>query len=221
MEWLTGSDSSDSSDSSSDSSESSDSESDSSSSDDNAQGGGRGRPGRSAPPPKHGPRGAMPMKRWDDFPTSDDAVLTDMNVDVSSGFDSAHFPMDTFSHHGGFHEGFHEGSQHDHMRFRNRLPDEYEEMWFEDMDDEGCDFVEAVLAMFFFIGAFTLLALPVILFARTLKRMVRRGRSARYSAAPRAAPDGYQAMPEEKDSMDEDAIVVTGTPVNPPPSVNV
>lgn len=127
--------------------------------------------------------------------------------------------------HGGFHEHNNRHNRGDHLRFRNRLPDEYEEpQWFDDLDlDRSFDVVEATVAFFFFIGAFTLMVLPFILLARSIKRMVIRARRSHSSAAsppgPTAAPEGYQALLD--DASDDDAVVVTGTPVNPPPSVHI
>lgn len=132
-----------------------------------------------------------------------------------------HFPRP----HGGFHEHNNRHNRGDHLRFRNRLPDEYEEsQWFDNLDlDRSFDVVETALAFFFFIGAFTLMVLPFVLLVRSIKRMVIRARRSHSSAAsppaPAAAPDGYQALPD--DPSDDDAVVVTGTPVNPPPSVQI
>lgn len=143
----------------------------------------------------------------------------------------------------------HSNQRSHHIRSRNSLPDKYEESgWFEDLElDEGCDYVEGALTVFFFVGAFTLLFFPFFLLARALKRMVRNARESHYNGAsavlpsmpPRpassgfgdcaerrrgtaaAAAYGYQALPDVEDSAatDDDAIVVTGMPVNPPPSV--
>lgn len=131
--------------------------------------------------------------------------------------------------HVGFHEHNNRQNRGDHIRYRNRLPDEYEDsQWFEDLDlEDGVDFVEGVLGFFFFIGSITLVLLPFFLLASALKRMVRLARRSHSSAgsgsgsppAPAAAPEGYQALLE--DVSDDDAAVVTGTPVNPPPSVHI
>ena len=148
-------------------------------------------------------------------------------------------------HHGGpfgsdadFRSGFHHGGpfrEHnrpvrgDHLRSRNRFPEEYENSeWFDSMD-EGEGLVDVLLGFFFFVGAATLLLLPFFLLVLALKRMARRegGRSRVGAGGPdvAAAPDGYQALPEDGGEQeleeDDDAIVVTGTPVNPPPSVNL
>lgn len=142
----------------------------------------------------------------------------------------------------------HNHHQHgDHLRNRNRLPEEFEDPRFE----RGSDLIESILAFFFFVGAFTLLLLPFFLMGRAIKLMVRNARRASRSSsassismppAPAssgfggcsvrrrvdtanaaAAAEGYQALPEDSsdESNDDDAIVVTGMPVNPPPSVNV
>lgn len=133
-----------------------------------------------------------------------------------------------------------------HLRSRNRFPEEYENSeWFDSMDD-GEGLVDVVLGFFFLIGAATLLLLPFFLLARALKRMGRRGggrshdgsggngfaaRRRAHAANVAAAADGYQALPEdggeeeeEEEELtedDRDGIVVTGTPVNPPPSVHL
>lgn len=159
-------------------------------------------------------------------------------------------------HHGRrgrFHDhSHHENSHHDHLRYRNRLPDDFDRgSWHDSFegDFEDCDFVQGLLAFFFFIGAFTLFLLPFVLFARALKRLARGTASSRFprssstppgpsssafgvfarrresnTAAASAAAAGYQPLPEEPTTAqddDDDAIVVTGTPVNPPPSVNI
>lgn len=144
---------------------------------------------------------------------------------------------------------FHDNSHHDHLRYRNQFPDDYEDSrWFEDSfeGDMDCDFLQGLLAFFFFVGAFTLVLMPFVLFARALKGMVRghvHRSSASFSAQPgsapfafgdfvrrshtaeAAAPEGYQPLPEEASpntqDSDDEAVVVTGTPVNPPPSVNI
>lgn len=117
----------------------------------------------------------------------------------------------------------------DHIRFRNPLPEDFENQraWLSDSfdaDGDGPDLIEAVLAFFFFIGAVTLMLLPFFLLGRALKRMVRNG-----GGGDAEAPDGYYALPEDAaaagmvsaDDDGDDSIVVTGTPVNPPPSVHL
>lgn len=125
----------------------------------------------------------------------------------------------------------------DHIRFRNRLPDDLDlesrrgaaAGWLADsfdVDGDGPDLVEGILALFFFIGAFTLLLLPFFLLGRALKRLVRSGHD-----DDDDAPDGYRPLPDDAAAAapaaalsahdDGDSIVVTGTPVNPPPSVHL
>eukprot|EP00752_Nemacystus_decipiens_P013072 g11561.t1 len=115
----------------------------------------------------------------------------------------------------------------DHIRFRNPLPEDFENQraWLSDsfdVDGDGPDLVEAILAFFFFIGAITLMLLPFFLLGRALKRMVRNGGSG--SGGDTEAPDGYYALPDDaapagmvSAADDDDSIVVTGTP---PPSEN-
>ena len=132
----------------------------------------------------------------------------------------------------------------DHIRFRNRLPEDFDFeksdhhlRWFEDSfdpDGDGPDLVEGILALFFFVGAFTLLLLPFFLLGRALKRLVRSARGCGGGGdEDEDAPDGYLALPDDAASVpavsaahdhhddDDDSIVVTGTPVNPPPSVHI
>lgn len=121
----------------------------------------------------------------------------------------------------------------DHIRFRNPLPEDFENQraWLSDSfdaDGDGPDLIEAILAFFFFIGAMTLMLLPFFLLGRALKRMVRNGGG---DGSDAEAPDGYYALPEDDSAAaaagmvsaddDDDSIVVTGTPVNPPPSVHL
>ncbi|CAN0488111.1 unnamed protein product [Laminaria digitata] len=157
-----------------------------------------------------------------------------------------------FHHHGGpRHMEFPGGHHHnggpfrehnrqergDHLRSRNRLPEEYENSeWFDSMDD-GEGLVDIVLGFFFLVGTVTLLLLPLFMIARALKNMGRPvvlpsssefgARRRAHAANVAAAADGYQALPEDGgeeelvEEDDDDAIVVTGTPVNPPPSVHL
>lgn len=118
------------------------------------------------------------------------------------------------------HGAIREDSQHDRIGNRNHIPDD--EFLLE--NDQGGKMLLTVLAFFFFVGASTLIIMPFLLFARALRRLVRGNRRARATPFSRrngavaGAPEGYEALPED---TDDDAIVVTGTPVNPPPSVNI
>lgn len=124
-------------------------------------------------------------------------------------------------HHGGPFREHNRQQRGDHLRSRNRLPEEYENSeWFDSMDeDEGL--VDIVLGFFFIVGASTLLLLPFFLLARALKKMGRRGGRSRgdadgpsppapsssvfgfasrrraHAASVAAAADGYQALPED------------------------
>lgn len=150
-----------------------------------------------------------------------------------------HEQLDTGNLGGAVHHREHHHAGGDHIRFRNRLPEDYENRgaWFEDSfltDEDGPDLAESILALFFFIGAFTLLLLPFFLLGRALKRMVRHTRGGDGAGD---APDGYRALSGEDRLAvgdggggggggggvvdDDDAIVVTGTPVNPPPSIHL
>eukprot|EP00903_Cladosiphon_okamuranus_P010123 g9586.t1 len=117
----------------------------------------------------------------------------------------------------------------DHIRFRNPLPEDFENQgWLSDsfdVDGDGPDLVEAILAFFFFIGAMTLMLLPFFLLARALKRMVRNGGGGGGGGDDADAPDGYYALLEDAESAsasasaarmaaaeEDDSIVVTGTP---------
>lgn len=149
--------------------------------------------------------------------------------------------------HGSFVHDHNHHQHGDHLRYRNRLPEEFEDPRFE----RGSALIESILTFFFFIGAFTLLLLPFFLMGRAIKLMVRNARRASRSSsassvsmppAPAssgfggcpvrrrvdtanaaAAAEGYHALPEDSsdESSDDNTIVVTGMPVNPPPSVNV
>ncbi|CBJ29527.1 expressed unknown protein [Ectocarpus siliculosus] len=127
----------------------------------------------------------------------------------------------------------------DHIRSRNRLPEDLENRgraWLEDsLDGEDIGPVEGILAFFFFIGTCTLLLLPFFLLGRALRKLVRAGAggggSGSGSGSGSDAPDGYQALPDDATAAvpaaagrrgdDDDNVVVTGTPVNPPPSVHL
>ncbi|CAB1118846.1 unnamed protein product [Ectocarpus sp. CCAP 1310/34] len=122
----------------------------------------------------------------------------------------------------------------DHIRSRNRLPEDLEtrgRAWLEDsLDGEDIGPVEGILAFFFFIGTCTLLLLPFFLLGRALRKLVRAGAGGSGGSGSGDAPDGYQALPDDATTAvaaadrrgdDDDNVVVTGTPVNPPPSVHL
>lgn len=120
----------------------------------------------------------------------------------------------------------------DHIRSRNRLPEDLENRgraWLEDsLDGEDIGPVEGILAFFFFIGTCTLLLLPFFLLGRALRKLVRAGAGGAGGGSG-DAPDGYQALPDDTTAAvaagrrgdDDDNVVVTGTPVNPPPSIHL
>ncbi|CAM9565229.1 unnamed protein product [Ectocarpus sp. 12 AP-2014] len=123
----------------------------------------------------------------------------------------------------------------DHIRSRNRLPEDLENRgraWLEDsLDGEDIGPVEGILAFFFFIGTCTLLLLPFFLLGRALRKLVRAGAGTVGGGSGSGdAPDGYQALPDDATAAvaaadrhgdDDNNVVVTGTPVNPPPSVHL
>lgn len=169
----------------------------------------------------------------DSWPSAGATVSDEEELEMllAAGADEEGIPMFI----GGPHVHSKQHHHGDHIRFRNRLPEDFENnrAWLTDsfdMDGDGPDLVEGVLAFFFFVGACTLLLLPFFLLGRALKRLVHSSRGDDEDAAP----DGYYALPEDAATADasavaagmvsaddDDSIVVTGTPVNPPPSVHL
>lgn len=137
----------------------------------------------------------------------------------------AEFPSGFQHHHGGPLREHNRPERGDHLRSRNRLPEEYENsQWFDSLDDDE-GLLEIVLGFFFLIGAATLLLLPFFLLARALKSMGRRGggrscdgaggaeepssvlgfaaRRRAHAANVAAAADGYQALPEDDGEQEQ------------------